>query len=60
VAGTDSKHFSKISDDSYRFNPMTFGPDDLSRIHGINERVSIADLERAVQFYAQIMMGVDG
>ncbi|WP_270730663.1 M20 family peptidase [Shimia sp. Alg240-R146] len=60
VAGTDTKHFSKISDDSYRFNPMTFGPDDLSRIHGINERVSIADLERAVQFYAQIMMGVDG
>ncbi|TCL09253.1 carboxypeptidase PM20D1 [Shimia isoporae] len=60
VAGTDTKHFSKISDDSYRFNPMTFGPDDLSRIHGINERVSIADLERAVQFYAQIMMGLDG
>lgn len=55
VAGTDSKHFLKVSDNSYRFNPVTFGPEDLSRIHGINERVSIADLGRAVGFYTQIM-----
>lgn len=59
VAGTDSKHFLKISDDSYRFNPVTFGPEDLARLHGINERVAIKDLGHAVGFYSQLMIGLD-
>ncbi len=55
IAGTDTKHYSQISDDSYRFNPMRVGPEDLTGFHGTNERVSIDNLARATRFYVQLI-----
>jgi acetylornithine deacetylase/succinyl-diaminopimelate desuccinylase-like protein len=31
------------------------GPDDMSRIHGTNERLSIGDIGPAVGFYMRVM-----
>ncbi|CAK9305065.1 unnamed protein product [Gordionus sp. m RMFG-2023] len=50
-AGTDSKHFSRIVDNVYRFSPLRMNMDDISRIHGINERTSVADFYNCVRFY---------
>ncbi|MFN4298306.1 MAG: M20/M25/M40 family metallo-hydrolase [Thermaurantimonas sp.] len=55
LGATDARHFTRISSHVYRFNPILLRSDDLSRIHGINERVSIADYLAAIQFYAQFI-----
>ncbi|MFT5637675.1 MAG: carboxypeptidase PM20D1 [Paracoccaceae bacterium] len=55
IAGTDSKHYSTISDDSYRINPFVFTNDDIPRLHGKNERISTKGMAQAVQFYRQLI-----
>jgi carboxypeptidase PM20D1 len=51
VGGTDSKHYGKVADDAYRFLPVRFDPEDRTRFHGINERIAVSELERAIRFY---------
>jgi len=55
VGATDSKHYAAIADDNYRFIPMRLRREDLKRIHGIDERIAIADYVRLVYFYAAVM-----
>jgi carboxypeptidase PM20D1 len=51
LGGTDSRYFSIITDDIYRFAPYTFDSSDFSRIHGLNERMGIEDFSRGIQAY---------
>lgn len=59
VAATDSRHYSTVSDNAYRFNPMEVGPEDMAAFHGTNERISIDNLVRATDFYAQLLLNVN-
>jgi len=58
LAGSDSKHYEKLADDNYRFIPMRFGPKDLSRVHGTNERVMIKNYAEIIRFYIRLMENV--
>ncbi|CAK9305060.1 unnamed protein product [Gordionus sp. m RMFG-2023] len=60
VGGTDSKHFANIVDNAYRFSPLTIVMDDMSRIHGINERISVADFYNCVKYYFNLIEKVSG
>jgi carboxypeptidase PM20D1 len=55
VAATDSRHYAGLTKNIFRFLPITLGPDDTKRYHGIDERISIEDYERCVGFYAQVI-----
>lgn len=55
LGGTDSKHFLSIVDNTYRFEPFLYNSEDLKRIHGTDERLSVDDYIRSIQFYAQVM-----
>jgi len=55
LAGTDSRHYSEVAENVYRFQPMLFAEDDLAGIHGTNERLTLANLERTVRFYIGLM-----
>jgi carboxypeptidase PM20D1 len=55
VAGTDSRNFSGVSRDVYRFMPMLFTMKETAMIHGTNEHMSIENLRRMVGFYAQLI-----
>jgi len=55
IAATDSRHYAKVSKDTYRILPIVFGPEDIPRIHGTNERVSVAGYAQAVTFYSELM-----
>jgi carboxypeptidase PM20D1 len=39
--GTDSRHFTALTSDVYRFGAIRVGSDDLRRAHGTDERVSV-------------------
>lgn len=51
VANTDTKHYLDLCDDIYRFQPIRLQKSDLSRFHGIDERISVENFHRVVQFY---------
>ena len=55
VAATDSRHYAGLSKNIFHFLPITLGPDDTKRYHGIDERISNEDYERCVRFYAQMI-----
>lgn len=55
VAATDSRHYAGLTRNIYRFLPITVGPEDAKRYHGIDERISIQDYERCVRFYEQLI-----
>ena len=55
VAGTDSRHFEGVADQVYRFMPIRFNPDDLPRLHGTDERISVAQLADMVRFYHRLL-----
>ena len=56
VGATDARHFSALSSNVYRFLPIRLGPSDVARIHGIDERISIADLGEAIRFYRELVL----
>lgn len=52
---TDSHHYLPIAGNIYRLDPFHFGPDDLARIHGTNERLSVKDAGQAAGFYLRLI-----
>lgn len=55
IAALDARYYQAVADDVYRFNPFLFNASDLPRLHGLNERVSIDNLVKAVQFYGAVL-----
>ncbi len=55
TGATDSRHFLPLSDAVFRLSPFRIGPEDLGRVHGTNERTSVADLANGVTFYMRLM-----
>lgn len=60
LAGSDSKHYETVAENSYRFLPMRFGPDDIARVHGTNERILIDNYVEIIQFYRRLMENIGG
>jgi carboxypeptidase PM20D1 len=59
VAGSDSSHFTAISDNIYRFSPVRVKPEDLPRLHGTDERISVANLADLVRFYRLLLTNLN-
>ncbi len=56
---TDSRHYAAATDRVYRFVPYTLTPEDRSRIHGPDERISIEDYQTVVRFYVQLLRNAE-
>lgn len=52
---TDSRHYAALGSPPYRFVPMRLTAADLGRIHGIDERLAVANFAEIVRFYAQLL-----
>jgi carboxypeptidase PM20D1 len=55
LGGTDSRYTRELASDVYGFQPIHLEAQDLRRIHGTNERISVENLVRAARFYAQLL-----
>ena len=55
IAATDSRHLVGLSDNVYRFFPIHLRREDLSRVHGRDERIAVAGYVDAIRFYAQYL-----
>jgi carboxypeptidase PM20D1 len=58
IAGTDSRHYTPLTDNIYRFSPMRFKSEDLARLHGTNERIAISNYVEVIQFYHQLLRNI--
>jgi carboxypeptidase PM20D1 len=55
VAATDSRHFTGMTDNIFRFSPVRADSDDLKRFHGTNERLSIEGYADMIRFYRRLI-----
>lgn len=55
LAASDARHFDAITEHSYRFMPIRFRSEDLPRVHGTDERISVEQLADMVRFYHRLL-----
>ena len=60
VATTDSRHFAGLTDNIFRFSPVRATSQDLTRFHGTNERLSIANYADMIRFYRRLIENTAG
>ena len=54
-ATTDSRHYRELTQYIFRFCPQLLSQEELSRIHGHDERVSLENLEQGLRFYTALI-----
>ncbi|WP_152649981.1 M20/M25/M40 family metallo-hydrolase [Demequina globuliformis] len=57
MAASDARHVAAIAPAVYRFSPLAMDKKQREAIHGPNEYVEIASLERGVDFYRALLTG---
>lgn len=60
TGATDSRRFTSIADNIYRFFPITVNNSDLTRFHGTNERYAINDYLKMIGFYYILLLNQSG
>ncbi|MEM6344108.1 MAG: M20 family peptidase [Bacteroidota bacterium] len=55
VGATDARYYTGLSDQVYRYSPMLVSSKDLTRIHGIDERLSVENYLRMIAFYDRLI-----
>ncbi len=55
LGATDSRYYTGVSANVYRFTPLSLKNEDLKRMHGTNERISVANYEQVVKFFIQLI-----
>lgn len=60
VAATDSRHFSRISRQVFRFNAVRLDAGDLARIHGTDERIAIENFGGLISFFTALIRRMAG
>lgn len=56
TGSSDARRMEPLCPYIYRFSPFVLPPDEMSRMHGVDERLSIENLLRGVAFFRQMLM----
>jgi carboxypeptidase PM20D1 len=55
IAASDTRHYSKVADNSFRFNPFSIVPEDMTGFHGTNESIAIDSFVAGIKTYVEII-----
>ncbi|NMC41986.1 MAG: peptidase dimerization domain-containing protein, partial [Bacteroidales bacterium] len=55
LSASDSRHFSQVTNNIYRFAPLVMTSEDMARVHGLNERTMITDYLHGISFYYRLL-----
>ncbi|CAE8616702.1 unnamed protein product, partial [Polarella glacialis] len=59
TGNTDTKHYWKLAKNIYRFTPVMMTLDDLKMFHGVNERITLENLSKLLQYYVALIERCD-
>ena len=60
IGATDSRHFARLTDAIVRFMPVMMTAQDLARIHGVDERISLEEYGRMIAYDRNVICMVAG
>ena len=55
TATTDSRHYGALCGQLYRFGPVSLTKDELDRVHGHDERISLANYSQGIAFFTRLI-----
>jgi carboxypeptidase PM20D1 len=55
IAASDTRHYSTIAENSFRFNPFFIVPEDMTGIHGTNESIAVDSFISGIKTYVEII-----
>jgi carboxypeptidase PM20D1 len=55
TATTDSRHYAELCDAVYRFGPLVLDSQELARIHGHDERISLENVRAGIRWYTELL-----
>lgn len=55
TATSDSRHYHDVCERVFKFSPMDVTKEDLAKIHGYDEDISLENVENGVQFYINLI-----
>ncbi|MGM0432393.1 MAG: M20/M25/M40 family metallo-hydrolase [Spirochaetota bacterium] len=58
AGSTDARKYEKLSPYIYRFSPLKLDREELNRMHGSNERISLENVNSSVHFYTDLIKRV--
>ena len=56
VGGSDARHYAGVSRNVLRFGGARVGAEDIGRVHGTDERVSVGAHAQAIRFFVQLLL----
>lgn len=60
IAGSDTRHYGKVADNSFRYNPFVVTSEDLTGFHGTNEKITVDNFAQGIRTYIQILKNGSG
>ncbi len=55
MASTDAKKYEGVSENIFRFTPYVIENDELAKMHGTNENISVVNVNRCIDFFMTLM-----
>ncbi len=55
LGATDGRNFCDISEQVYRYSPVLVAPEDMHRVHGVNERISLDAMHKMAEFFYRLI-----
>jgi carboxypeptidase PM20D1 len=53
TGASDARHYRELSANIFRFSPVLMDKTDFGRVHGVNERLSLDNCAKMVEFFVQ-------
>jgi carboxypeptidase PM20D1 len=60
IAASESRHFHDLTSNIYRFRPIRAKHEDRSRVHGVDERISVENYLEMIQFQIRLIENGSG
>ncbi|MGH8541443.1 MAG: M20/M25/M40 family metallo-hydrolase, partial [Stenotrophobium sp.] len=60
TGATDTRNYAGLFVNRYNFAPSVFGPQDLARVHGANERIGVKDYANMIRFGMRLLHNAAG